>query len=283
MTPVRSRLAIEPVAPDDETALREWFALEAAAQVVDRPDDPPPTWAEHRVALRNPRPGLEASTWLARAGGAVVGAVGLSLPTLDNLDNAWVDLVVAPGCRRDGIGRALLAHVAGLARERGRSRLVGHVHEPLNGTSPGAVFAASAGASHALANQRRRLTVPVPDEAGLARLRDHARTAAAGGLLTRAMTGGTPEKHLDDVARLIARMSTDAPLGDLHQGPEHYDAQRIRDNDTARRARGSVLVATVAQEDATGRLVAFTGMNISVETDWHAWQDDTIVDPPHRG
>ncbi|MGH3568475.1 MAG: hypothetical protein ACRDRH_21095 [Pseudonocardia sp.] len=78
-------------------------------------------------------------------------------------------------------------------------------------------------------------------------------------------------------------MSTDAPIGDLHQGPEHYDAQRIRDNDAARRARGSVLVATAAQEDATGRLIAFTDMNISVEPGWHAWQSDTIVDPPHRG
>lgn len=274
---------IEPVAPDDEPALREWFALESAVQVADRPDDPLPTWTEHRVALRHPWPGLEPSTWVARGvSGAVVGAAGLSLPTLDNLDNARVELVVAPGCRRSGIGRALLTHVAELARERGRSRLIGHVREPLNATSPGAAFAASTGASHVLANQCRRLTVPMPDEAGLDRRREQARVAASGYSLVQ-WTGSTPEEHLDDVARLIGRMSTDAPLGDLQWGAECYDAQRVRDNDAARRARGRTSVVTAAQEDATGRLVAFTDMNIGTDVDWHVWQNDTIVDPPHRG
>lgn len=282
MTQVRSRLSLERVAPDDEASLREWFSLEAAAQAVDRPDDPPPCWAEHRVALSHPRPGEETSTWLARSDGAVVGAVLLSLPTLDNLDNALVDLVVAPEHRRGGIGRALLGHVADLARERGRSRLIGEVREPLDGTSPGAAFAASTGATKALADRRRRLTVPVPDEAGRAQLAERARAAATGYSLVQ-WTGGTPDEYLDDIARLTGRMSTDAPLDDLHWGPEHFDAQRIRDRDAALRARGRGLVVTAARDDTTGRLVAFTDITTSACVDWHAGQCDTIVDPPHRG
>jgi GNAT superfamily N-acetyltransferase len=276
-----SIVAMDRVAPDDEATLRELFAFDSAVRALDRPADPPLCWVAYRVHLAVPWPGERTTVWVARSGGAVVGRATLSLPTLDNLSNGVADVVVAPGHRRAGFGRALLAHVGAEARRAGRSRLMAELREPLDGGSPARAFATAAGATPALAELRRRLPLP-PDEAALARLRAEALAAARGYDLVQ-WTGPTPAEWLDDIAELTGRMSTDAPLDDLHLDPEHYDARRIRERDAARVARGGRTVVTAAREVATGRLVAFTDLVVRATVPHHGGQMDTIVAPAHRG
>lgn len=282
MTSVLPRLTIEPVSAADEPALRAAFDVEVAAAAVDDRHGPPPSWDDTRRALTHPWPGENPAVWLVWLDGTVVGAVHLSLPTLENRDTAWIDLTVTPAARRAGVGRAVLAAAVDHSRRHGRTLLRCFVGEELDGSSPGAAFAAAAGAVRASTSLRRRLVVRVPDEPGLARLADQARAAATGYSIVQ-WTGTTHAEHQDDMAYLVGRMSTDAPQDDLHLEAERYDAQRLHENEAAWAVRGKRLLTTAAREDATGRLVAFTAIRIDAQVGWHAWQHDTLVEPRHRG
>jgi GNAT superfamily N-acetyltransferase len=278
-------VTLDTVAPDDEGALRDWFAVLTAAQAHDVPADPPPCWMEHRTRLVAADPGYAETVWLARAGtepaGEAVGVAQLSLPVLDNPDNALGELVVAPRHRRRGVGRRLLHRLTEAARTAGRVRLIIEAREPLDEPGPAPAFLTAAGARKALADQRRRLTLPPADPARLAALGAEARAAAAGYELVQ-WTGDTPPEWLDDLAVLTARMSTDTPLDDLHYGPEHYDADRLRAIDAARRARGVRRTVTAARAP-DGRLAAYTDIFQSATVTWYAGQGDTLVEPTHRG
>ena len=99
---------IDTVAPADERALRDWFAVLMAAQAHDVPADPPPCWVEHRARLVATDPGYAETAWLARDGdGEPAGVAVLALPTLDNPEVALAELVVAPRYRRGDLQRRL--------------------------------------------------------------------------------------------------------------------------------------------------------------------------------
>lgn len=199
-------------------------------------------------------------------------------PVLDNVENAFGGIVVAPTHRRAGIGTILLDHLVAQARNAGRVRLFAEVPEE---QAAGPAFVARAGAVRALAEQRRRLHLP-PDDVALAELDAQAWVAADGYRLVQ-WTGHTPEEHLDDLAYLTGRMSTDAPLGDLHIEPTQYDAGRIRARDAAHAARGHQVTVTGAVHVASGQLVAFTDITVYATAPAHGGQRDTLVAPEHRG
>jgi GNAT superfamily N-acetyltransferase len=274
-------ITLDTVAPDDEGALRDWFAVLTATQAHDVPTDPPPCWVEHHARLVATDPGCAETAWLARAGtGEIVGAAVLALPTLDNPEVALGELVVSPRQRRRGVGRRLLRQLADAARAAGRARLIIEAREPLDEPGPAPAFLTAAGARKALADQRRRLSLPA-DPARLAALGAEAAAAARAYELVQ-WTGDTPPEWLDDLAVLAARLSTDAPRDDLHYGPEHYDADRLRALDASRRARGVRRTVTAARAP-DGRLAAYTDIFQSATVAWHANQGDTIVEPTHRG
>lgn len=281
MVRTAARPRIEPVDPADEAALDAWCALEAAARRADRPASAPPCRVELGAELRVPWPGERVTVWLARDRDAVVGAAALYLPTLDNLDNAFGELVVHPAHRGRGTGRALLEHLAAAARAAGRVRLIGEVHSPLDADGPGVAFMAARGGVPALAETRRRLALP-PDDRALETLEAAARSAAGGYELV-AWHGPTPGRWRADIAVLTGRMTLDTPLDDLHLDPERYDAERIRGRDAARAARGMSASVTAARHVATDRLVAFTDIVVRAGVPWHAAQADTLVAPEHRG
>jgi GNAT superfamily N-acetyltransferase len=275
-------VTLDAVAPDDEGALRDWFAVLTAARANDVPADPPPCWVEHRARLVATDPGYAETAWLARSGtGETVGVAVLALPTLDNPEIGRAEFVVSPRHRRRGIGRRLLRQLADTARAADRVRLIIEAREPLDQPGPAPAFLTAAGGRKALADQRRRLSLPPADPARLAALGAEARAAAAGYELVQ-WTGDTPPEWLDDLAALKARMSTDAPLDDLHYGPEHHDADRLRALDASRRARGVRRTVTAARAP-DGRLAAYTDIFQSATVAWYANQGDTIVEPAHRG
>jgi ribosomal protein S18 acetylase RimI-like enzyme len=66
----------------------------------------------------------DAPTYVAESGGEVVGMVTLCIYRTLTGPKAYLDhLVVAPGWRRRGIGRALVRHVIDRASEAGASRI----------------------------------------------------------------------------------------------------------------------------------------------------------------
>jgi GNAT superfamily N-acetyltransferase len=276
-------LSLAPVEPSNEAAIRQWYELRCAVVYADLPGDPSPCWVHELGSFRHPWPGEIETVWLAHHGGSVVGGCVLYLPMLDNLDNATGEILVAPGQRRRGVGRALFIHLRAESTRQGRKRLIGSVEQPLDPAvpDPAGRFAAASGAAPVLVGTRRRLDVGAVDPAVLARLDAQARAKSRGYSLVQ-WVGATPQRWLDAIAYLTGRMSTDAPLDNLQWEAEAYDAARMRARDARCLACGLRMVTTAAV-DGTGQLVAFTQIVSDATSPWYAYQCDTIVAPEHRG
>ena len=169
--------------------------------------------------------------WLLRDDGVPIGVYELELPLADNLDLVDLSLAVAPEHQRRGHGRVLLDHALRRIAELGRHQVIGSVNEPADGSQNRPMrFAAAAGASRSLGEMRRILDLHALDLDRLAALRADAERAAEGYQLV-SWTGPCPDELVDEYAALVARMSTDAPMGGLDIEPEHWDAARIRERE----------------------------------------------------
>jgi GNAT superfamily N-acetyltransferase len=211
----------------------------------------------------------------------VVAVAELTLPKRDNLHFGYSGVLVAPACRRRDLGSRLLRHLAAHARAAGRTTLaLGTAARP-GAADPGSGFLRAAGARLAMVEKRRRLVLPPADPQRLRDLAATARRASPGHRLVQ-WTGPTPPRWRDDLAPLIAAMSTDAPVGDFTLEPQRWDADRIAERDAAAVASGVRSVVTAARA-ADGHLVAFTEASTCVVKDGFATQGDTLVARAHRG
>ena len=269
---------IEPVSADDRATMDGWFALEMRSHEHDSPELPPPCPLGH--ATRFSWPGFDKRAWVVRRGSDVVAAAQVTLPQRDNLTGGFAQVLVAPEQRRRGLGTRLLRHLVTQARHAGRTHLALGAGRPLDGISPGEAFLRAAGARLGMVEMRRRLDLPA-DPQRLGDLAAGSGRAARGYRLVQ-WAGPTPAEHLDDIAVLIGRMSTDAPMGDLTIEPQRWDAGRVRERDVVAVRNGvrSVVTAAQAPDD---RLVAFTEASTCVVQDGFASQGDTLVAPAHRG
>lgn len=284
--PAGQSVTIAPFGADDEDVVEATYRIEAAARARDTPDVPPPCRYRHGAAIRHLYPGTESQRFLARLDGEPAGALNLEFTTLDNLDNAYAEIIVHPAHRRRGIGRALYAQAVELTRAGGRKRLMGNTVEELAGgparEGAGSAFAAAMGASAALRQVRRKLQLSHVDQAALDRLLADA-YARAGGYSLVQWRDRVPDEYVDDVAVLDARMVTDAPMGDLAWEEEKIDAARIRGNEAVRALHGTRAYATGVREDSSGQLVALTALVLFRTVPEHAWQGITLVHPANRG
>lgn len=279
-------IVVTPLDPANATAAEQAYHVVAACTAVDLPDFPPPCRKQFFGSLHHPWPGEQALRALAYVSDEPVGYVELVLPILDNVENVVMDLYVHPEHRRRGVGRALHEYSACLLREHGRKRITAMSPFPLPGAppapEPGTAFAQAVGATSALVEVRRRLDIDRLDEAELDRLLSAAWERAAGYSLVR-WIGPAPEEYVADVAYLEGRLLADAPIGDLEWEPEKMDTDRVRQSEAARAARGRTTVQAGMRHDASGRLVAYTALDIDGSSRWHAFQQITLVDPAHRG
>jgi GNAT superfamily N-acetyltransferase len=279
-------ITIAPFDGTDPAAVDEAYRVGVAVQAADLPDFPPVCRQRFDAAVHHPMPGNARHWALARLDGVAAGYLGLDLPQLDNTDNASVELFVHPEHRRRGVGRALHSYLVRMLREQGRKRVMGMAVSALPGgvdrPEAGGAFAAATGARPVLAEVRRRLHTDRLDRAALAALAADARAHAAG-YRTVHWTGDTPEEYAADVAYLDGRLMADAPLGDLEWEPEQVDVARLRGTERALAARGRRRYHHAAVHEATGRVVAWTLLDLGPSVDWHAYQQITIVDPAHRG
>jgi GNAT superfamily N-acetyltransferase len=271
-------LDLLPVRADDASAVRAWFDVRAAVTAADLVGDPLPSWSAHRGILGHPWPGTDSRVWLACGSGEPVGWLGFSLSLRENLDTAPMDLEVHPAHRQRGHGRTLLGAATELAKDLGRTRLVG---EAVIG-GPGATFAERTGFRPALVDTQRMLDLGQLDHARLAELMTEARSRAAGYSLVQ-WVGPTPEEHVEALAVLESRMTTDAPFDDLEWEQEVFDAQRLRARDAAKEARELRSYTTAVVHDATGEAVGFSCIVVAADVPEMGDQWQTIVLPEHRG
>ncbi|MFF5178712.1 GNAT family N-acetyltransferase [Micromonospora sp. NPDC000316] len=270
----------------NRAAIDEAYRIGAAASDVDMPDFPPLCRRYFDALFHTPMPGTESLWALARLDDVPAGYLKLDLPQLDNTDNANVELTVHPELRRRGVGRALHEYGVRLLRERGRKRALGMTVSTLPGgpsrSVAGDAFAASTGAQSALAEVCRRLDIDTIDRAALRAALAEAH-ALAEGYQSVTWQGATPPEYVADIAYLDGRLLMDAPMGDVQWEPEQVDAERIRGTDRALEARGRRRYHLGMRHEASGRLVAWTLLDVGASADWHAFQQITIVDPEHRG
>ncbi|MET7392350.1 GNAT family N-acetyltransferase [Dactylosporangium sp. NPDC005572] len=276
MTQDLSTLEIVEVRADDPAAVDAAFQVGNEAMLADYPEFPPNCRYEHDQHLLVPMPGMARHTFLGRRDGGPVGTAMVDLPLWDNLDKAMIDVSVVPAARRRGVGRALYAHAAAFARDQGRRSALGFSTFHVEG------FAHALGLESKLTDVRRRLDLSTVDDALLDRLHAEGLARAAGYSVVR-WGNRTPDELLEDAAALDSSFIDEAPMGELDYEPEQIDADRLRQKDEVRSQHGKHTYNTGVLHDASGRLVAWSGIRMQKTVDWHAWQQITLVHPQHRG
>jgi GNAT superfamily N-acetyltransferase len=214
----------------------------------------------------------------------VVGAAQVDLPMTDNESLCWAALGVLPGDRRRGYGTALLQAVRDVALRSGRTSLMTELDRPAAGEDadswPGSVFATRRGLTMRLQSLRRDLDLPVdPDR--IQRLRRDA-LPHADGYLIECFTGPVRAEDRDRMAGLKARMSTDAPMGDLDYEPEVWDASRVLEEEARLSAIGATWWTAVAVSP-DGEWAGYTQLVWSPDEPSRLHQEDTLVLREHRG
>lgn len=265
-------------AVEDVAALKDWHAIDVAARAVDHlalPADP----IEERLPRLDPNAphgGEKALLRIGCDGGQPVVAVEISLPVHDNLGTASIDVRVRPELRSRGLGRAAMGAALEETAELGRPRVLVEAPSPYpTGPGPGDALLRSLGFKPALMEVRRLLDlreavdVPLP------------RTPVGYRLVQWQQR--LPADHLEDMAHLMQRMSTDAPLGELDWEPEVWDGARFRAKEDSALLRGRVGLGTLAVHEQTGRVVGFTDLGVNQHDPEFGYQWETIVEPMHRG
>ena len=261
----------------DEARLRSCYEIITAGQRQDDPYMPIRSFTSFTNRWARGLSGDPRQTWLAVDDtGQPVGCYLMTLPERENPTMAMCTLAVMPASRRSGMGTALLEHCAGQALTAGRLRLLGQVKDG----SPGAAFAAAAGARSGIAEVYRQLDIDSGLPARLASLRAEADSRAAGYDLVT-WIGPSPADSLDDQSRLSAAMA-DAPT-DADVEAEVWDTERIRNVERICLDSGQQFYTAAARHQQTGRLAGITQVFTDPGTpDW-GFQMETAVLAEHRG
>lgn len=260
-----------------------WYEVYESAERFERPSAT--TWLRDEIAEEYaPDLAREASAYVAVVEGRTVCVGAIYLPLLDNTHAAALEVFVAPEERRRGYGSAMLAHLEGIARERGRRTTYLAASFPLDlppeGDGAGsASFARSQGYTFGLANVVRSLVLPV-DEARLAALSQEAASHDQGYRL-EVFTGPVPEAWVADYAALAARIDSDSPTGQLEIDIGSSDVASFRDREARLERQGRIAYGAVALHG--DEVVGFSDVSVPRSDRARGYQGGTLVDHAHRG
>lgn len=238
--------------------------------------------------------------FFVRIDGRMVARSWIRFEQQENLGSATLHVDVLNAHTGRGIGRALLSHAEALAAAAGRTTLMTFTEHPADfdadgldvlkpatgtGALPAAAravrFAAAAGYRLEQVERFSSLTLP-GDPAWLDSLEGEV-VARSQDYELVSWTDRCPDEYVEQLAVLMSRMSTDAPVGALSYEEETWDVARVRHvEDTWQRA-GNVSLVTAARHRASGELAAYTVLELAPGKPWLADQDDTLVAAAHRG
>lgn len=261
--------------------LERWHRVHVAAYDHDYTALPADPLGEYKPLLgdQSGNSNMRKEMWLGTAGDRAVVAARLELPVHDNVDEAQVDVFVAPDARRRGFGTRALGLLTDRCRELGRIRQTAQAQGPLDG-GPSAARAYAASLGFAEKNSEVRRLLDVEAAADLDALEAAARPHADGYRLV-SWVDRAPDDLVEGLAVLAGRMSTDAPSGDLSHEPETWDVARWRRSEQNAIDRGRLRIGTTAVT-GDGTVVAYTDFAVSPSQEV-GYQWDTIVAPDHRG
>lgn len=263
---------IEPLDPTGEPQFAEFHAVYLAAHTEEW--DRPHGANELRVELLGDSGFRQTVGFVGRddAGAAVaVGTVEFTLK--DNLDLGFLQIYVAPDRRREGHGTAMESYIADVARERGRTSLMGEAHWDLGRAGSGhTAFAEALGYHLDIADGHRVLDLPatLPE------------APARDGYTLHDWRGRTPDEWIDQYAEMAAVFVQEAPSGDHPIENEFYDAARVRADDQRLIDQGRV-IQVVAAVSPEGELAGHTQLMFAGADPDDVYQWGTLVLPAHRG
>jgi GNAT superfamily N-acetyltransferase len=269
-------MGIERFGAQDGRRADACYEIFRAARMADDPEIPvmPP-----RVFLGWLQAGFMGEpreTWLLEDAAGVGGWYLLELPDRDNGHRSFLEIQVAPGRRRHGLGTALLRHAAGRTIADGRQLLSGFAYAG----SAGEAFARAAGAAAGQNEIRRVMDTGALSPERRAGLRDAALAASAGYSLV-SWAGPTPEEHLDQVA-VLNRAGEDAPRDASHE-ELLWDGARVRATDERAQLYGMLAYTVMARHDTTGEPAGLTVVEVGPEPPGWGFQGLTAVAREHRG
>lgn len=233
----------------------------------------------------------------ARVSGVIVARAIVETRTEGSADAAWLMIQVLPEHRGRGIGTALAERLEAIATAAGRTHL--HAYAPARATpgerlasptgfgsvpagDPGVRFLSTRGWSLEQVERCSRLALPL-DRAQLTARLEAARAVSGPDYRTHVWGDRTPARWLDDLARLITRMSTDAPTAGMDTGEEVWTAERVAEADERNAASPLRQVMVAIEHLPSGQLVGYTELWAPPETTRAIGQGNTIVVREHRG
>jgi GNAT superfamily N-acetyltransferase len=261
---------------------RRWLALASECVPVDHPGLTANSLEEilHQLSGKQTSSRYEHFVAVDDDVDAAYGTARLSMR--DNLENAVISMSVLPSQRRRGVGSALAQEILAFVRSEGRTSVMWTVGSPVREESPGCKFSRALGARKALSRLRRELDLTLVDEGELDTLVQTRIGVRDSDYQIVTWVDRAPDDLVDGVARLVGRMSTDTPSGDLSWEAELWDSFRWREKEDDAHRSGRRRLAAGAV-DRNGELVAFTDIGLWAHEPSVAEQWNTIVDPAHRG
>jgi len=255
--------------PADTEDLRRFWEVEQAAQRADREWPVLRGWDALLLSAQQPSSHARHVWLAAEEDGDLVGAADLMLTTKDNLHLAELEVNVAPGHRRRGIGRLLHDRATEIARADGRSTFLAEVSCPMDADGAGYAFAGALGYSSVHLEHHLVLALPADPPA-----RD------VPGWEVLAWSGPTPEELREGYVAMRTQMALDVPMGEVDYEPQEFTLADLDEQET-RMATAYDWVTAVART-ADGTLGGYSVVFVP-RGDRFGWQDDTLVMPEHRG
>ncbi len=187
------------------------------------------------------------------------------------------DISVAPSHRRQGIGTALLARAAGIAKEMGRPRLSSFHYDTV---PAGAAFADAFGATPELDFHNNVLKIADLDRDLMQSWVDQGPDRAPGYSVTL-VDGAYPEELLEGIAHLFFILERDMPHPDNWE-PREWTGELVKQM-TEHYLGAAESLTAVAVHDETSAPAGMSQLikRQSEPTTWYV--STTMVDPKHRG
>ena len=239
------------------------------------PDDPPLRPEREAEGLLQVVPDEATDFFVVWDGDAAVAYAHLSYSLTQNLHAARAQLLVHPGQRRRGLGRALAAALGEHAGTLGRTALTFFT---INLAPAGEPFARTLGARTVLENRTSRLHLAAlsPEL-----LRDWQRRPE-GDPYRLHLWETVPDEFLSRAADLMGVMNT-APRGDVDEDDWVITPEQVRGWEAEIAAAGERRLLLAAEDTRSGELVGFTETFWSPERAALVYQGATAVRPAARG
>lgn len=237
--------------------------------------------------------------WIARNDDRIVAKGIAYLSLTDNLELAEVWVGVHPDFRRQGIGTSLFDSMTASLRDGGRTKLVSfnelaaQEYDTWHRQAHVAAETGTGSLPHSVAEvaflERQGFNLKQLERCSVADVRVASEIAIDPldeGYRIVQWTGAAPQEHLDGLAFLYQKMSTDTPGAEELMEEEDWNPARVREHEAEREKAGQTVFTALALgvlPDGTEEAAGFTEVSIFADRPTVGWQGATLVAKTHRG